>query len=101
MPCSLFLQRETITSNKARMQVVKVEDARLRALENPRSMSCEAQLARVVRALVASPNGRWAALVMPHAVHVFDIAAAKYHGQLPLPQVGLARFWVSSFCLAF
>ena len=74
------------------MQVVNIEDTRLRALEKPGSMSCEAQLARAVRALVASPDGRWAALVLPHAVHVFDIAATKYHGQLPLPQVAPACF---------
>ncbi|CAL8461915.1 g1446 [Coccomyxa elongata] len=47
-----------------------------------------ARLASVVTQLLVSPDNRWAALVTPRLTHLYDLAAMKYHGRLPVFEEG-------------
>lgn len=40
-----------------------------------------------VSQLRISPNDKWAMLIAPGAVHVFDLESLAYHGQLPAFEV--------------
>ena len=45
------------------------------------------QLSLLVSDLVASADGRWAALVLHQRVEIFSLDSSKHHGNLPVVEV--------------
>ena len=60
----------------------------LAALVGQRSGQTAAeQLSAVLSDVVVSPDAAWAALVLHQRVEVFNLAASKHHGRLPVFEV--------------
>ena len=49
------------------------------------------RLSAVVSDIVVSPDAAWAALVLHQRVEVFNLAASKHHGRLPVFEVSDRR----------
>ena len=51
------------------------------------SPSASFQVMQSIKSISVSPNGRYAALLRPQEVHLFDLEGRSYHGMIPARQV--------------
>jgi hypothetical protein len=104
-----YKSHQTLTDIRFHVTQVEARFADLQAPENPTAdtqkavqtyqTTCAAEtLGAPASMLCVSPDGVWAAIASSAAIHVYDMATLKHHGQLPpVSDVGFparSRCWM-------